>query len=105
MHNRDQLMPLKEQLERAEATAHRYQEEQKGNMKIYYVVPDYFEERPKACMNGWGNVFLTITLMVLRCLVMRHVICPVWNYNVRDLSIREIWKTPMTSTASAASTG
>ena len=25
-----------------------------------YVVPDYYEERPKACMNGWGKVFLTV---------------------------------------------
>ena len=32
----------------------------KGKMKILYVVPDYYEARPKACMNGWGSVFLTI---------------------------------------------
>ena len=29
-------------------------------MKIYFVVPDYFERRPKPCMNGLGSVFLTI---------------------------------------------
>ncbi len=29
-------------------------------MKIYFVVPDYYEDRPKACMNGWGSVFLTV---------------------------------------------
>ena len=30
-------------------------------MKIFFVVPDYYEKRPKKCMNGWGNVFLTVT--------------------------------------------
>ena len=30
-------------------------------MKIYFVVPDYYANRPKACMNGWGAVFLCVT--------------------------------------------
>jgi pyrroloquinoline quinone biosynthesis protein E len=25
------------------------------------VVPDYYANRPKACMNGWGSVFLCVT--------------------------------------------
>jgi len=92
MHNRDQLMPMKEQLVRAEATAHRYQEEQKGKMKIYYVVPDYYEERPKACMNGWGNVFLTVTPdgTALPCHAARDL--PGMTLpNVKTMSINEIW--------------
>jgi len=92
MHNRDQLLPLKEQLVKAEAVAHRYQEEQKGNMKVYYVVPDYYEERPKACMNGWGNVFLTVTPdgTALPCHAAREL--PGMTLpNVRDLSVNEIW--------------
>lgn len=92
MHNRDQLLPMKEQLERAEAVAHRYQQEQKGNMKIYYVVPDYYEERPKACMNGWGNVFLTVTPdgTALPCHAAREL--PGMTLpNVKDMSIDAIW--------------
>jgi len=92
MHNRDQLLPMKDQLEKAEAIAHRYQEEQKGNMKIYYVVPDYYEERPKACMNGWGNVFLTVTPdgTALPCHAAREL--PGMGLpNVKDMSIDEIW--------------
>ncbi|NQY26030.1 MAG: pyrroloquinoline quinone biosynthesis protein PqqE [Piscirickettsiaceae bacterium] len=92
MHNRDQLMPMKDQLVRAEATAHRYQEEQKGKMKIYYVVPDYYEERPKACMNGWGNIFLTVTPdgTALPCHAARQL--PGMTLpNVKDMSIEEIW--------------
>ena len=30
-------------------------------MRIFFVVPDYFERRPKACMNGLGSIFLTMT--------------------------------------------
>jgi PqqA peptide cyclase len=58
--NRDQLLPTREQVERAEAIAHRYQETLKGKMRTLYVVPDYYEDRPKACMRGWGSIFLTI---------------------------------------------
>jgi pyrroloquinoline quinone biosynthesis protein E len=93
MHNRDQLLPMKEQLVKAEAIAHRYQAEQKGKMKIYYVVPDYYEERPKACMNGWGNVFLTITPdgVALPCHAAREL--PGMELpNIRDVSVKEIWE-------------
>ncbi|WP_295607289.1 pyrroloquinoline quinone biosynthesis protein PqqE, partial [uncultured Lamprocystis sp.] len=60
MLNRDQLFPTREQVAHAEATAHRYQEKLKGRMKTLYVVPDYYEDRPKACMKGWGAIFLTV---------------------------------------------
>ena len=60
-HNQEQLLPTKEQINKAEKIAHEYQEKMKGKMRIFYVVPDYFEDRPKPCMNGWGNIFLTIT--------------------------------------------
>ncbi|RQW78429.1 MAG: pyrroloquinoline quinone biosynthesis protein PqqE, partial [Methylococcus sp.] len=43
--NRDQLLPTREQFETAEAIAQSYKEQLKGRMKIYYVVPDYYEER------------------------------------------------------------
>jgi PqqA peptide cyclase len=57
--NLDALLPTREQLQAAEIVAKRYQAEMKDRMKIIYVVPDYYEERPKACMNGWGSIFLT----------------------------------------------
>jgi pyrroloquinoline quinone biosynthesis protein E len=50
--NRDQLLPSRAQLERAEVITQRYRERLEGRMKIYFVVPDYFETRPKACMSG-----------------------------------------------------
>ncbi len=58
--NRDQLLPTREQLQRAEAITNRWREKLGSKMKLFFVVPDYYETRPKKCMNGWGNVFLTI---------------------------------------------
>lgn len=59
--NRDHLLPSHDQLRAAEAETARWRERLHGRMKIYFVVPDYHEGRPKRCMNGWGNVFLTVT--------------------------------------------
>jgi PqqA peptide cyclase len=58
--NVDQLLPTRAQLKRAEEITVEYQEKMKDKMKIIYVIPDYFENRPKPCMNGWGSIFLTI---------------------------------------------
>ena len=91
--NRDQLLPNKEQFEQAEAIAQAYKEKVKGRMKIYYVVPDLYEDRPKACMNGWGTTFLTVAPdgMALPCheaRILPGLNCP----NVKDMSIRDIWE-------------
>jgi len=90
--NRDQLLPTREQFQAAEAIAQEYKEKLQGRMKIYYVVPDYYEDRPKACMNGWGTTFLTIAPdgTALPCHSARELPglqCP----NVRDMSVSDIW--------------
>ncbi|WP_218242225.1 pyrroloquinoline quinone biosynthesis protein PqqE [Comamonas fluminis] len=58
--NRDHLMPTREQLVEAEAVVNRYRAQIGKRCRLLFVVPDYFEERPKACMNGWGSVFLSV---------------------------------------------
>lgn len=90
--NVDQLLPTREQLQNAEAVAREYQEKMKGRMKVIYVVPDYFENRPKACMNGWGAVFLTIAPdgSALPCHAAAQL--PGLDFpNVRDHDIDWIW--------------
>ncbi|MES9852368.1 MAG: pyrroloquinoline quinone biosynthesis protein PqqE [Candidatus Thiodiazotropha sp. L084R] len=92
LHNREQLLPTQKQVEAAEAVAHRYQEKYKGKMRIFYVVPDYHEARPKACMNGWGAVFLTIAPdgTALPCHAASEL--PGLTFpNVRDHSVDWIW--------------
>ena len=58
--NRDHLMPTRAQLQEAEAVVQGWRERVGKQCRLLFVVPDYFEERPKACMNGWGSVFLSI---------------------------------------------
>jgi pyrroloquinoline quinone biosynthesis protein E len=55
--NRDHLLPSREQLERAERVTNEFRARVGDRMKIYFVVPDYYATRPKACMNGWGRCF------------------------------------------------
>ena len=91
-HNREQLMPSREQVERAEAVTRRFRERGGRPMKIYFVVPDYYERRPKPCMNGLGSVFLTITPdgTALPCQAARML--PGLQFpNVRTASVREVW--------------
>lgn len=91
-HNREQLLPTKAQLAHAEKVAKEYQEKLEGKMKIYYVIPDYFEDRPKKCMDGWGKVFLTITPegIALPCHAARQL--PGMTFpNVKDNSVDWIW--------------
>ena len=59
--NRDRLLPSRVQLAEAELTVADFRRHHRGRMKIYYVVPDYYEGRPKACMNGWASTALNIT--------------------------------------------
>ena len=91
-HNREQLLPSREQVERAEQTMKRFRERVGSRMQIYFVVPDYFESRPKACMNGLGSIFLTIAPdgTALPCHAARML--PGLEFpNVRDASVEDIW--------------
>lgn len=58
--NRAELLPTREQLARSEAAVNAARERLGKGLTIYYVVPDYHDNRPKACMNGWGSIHLTI---------------------------------------------
>jgi len=59
--NRNQLMPTKEQVDKAEEVTNRFRDKVGNKMKVFFVVPDYFGNRPKKCMNGWGEVFMIVT--------------------------------------------
>ena len=89
--NVDHLLPTREQLAKAEKIAMEYQEKLKGKSKIIYVIPDYFENRPKPCMNGWGAIFLTIAPdgTALPCHEAGQL--PIEFPNVKDYSIEELW--------------
>ncbi len=93
--NRAGLLPSKEQLVRAERITNEWRDKlaaENHPCKLIFVTPDYYEERPKACMNGWGNLFLDITPdgTALPCHSARQL--PVEFPNVRENSIEHIWR-------------
>jgi len=90
--NRDELMPSREQLIHAEQVTNAWRQEHPDGMRLYFVVPDYYEERPKPCMNGWGQMFLAVAPdgMALPCHSARGL--PLQFPNVRDFDLETIWR-------------
>ena len=93
--NRAGLLPSKAQLVRAERITNEWRDKlaaENHPCKLIFVTPDYYEERPKGCMNGWGNLFLDITPdgTALPCHSARQL--PISFPNVREQSIEQIWK-------------
>jgi len=90
--NRPHLMPSRAQLQRAEQVTRQFRDRVGDRMRIFFVVPDYFETRPKPCMNGLGSVFLTVAPdgLALPCHAARML--PGLDLpNVRDRSVESIW--------------
>ncbi|MFL9709914.1 pyrroloquinoline quinone biosynthesis protein PqqE [Methylobacillus sp. Pita1] len=91
--NRSQLMPTKEQIDEAEAITNAFREKVGNKMKIFFVVPDYFSNRPKKCMNGWGEVFMIVTANgdVLPCHSAR--VLPNMSFpNVKANGLKWVWE-------------
>lgn len=90
--NRDELLPTRQQLIDAEAETDRWRQKLGDKMRIFFVTPDYHEARPKKCMNGWGNVFLTITPDGTALPCHTAAMLPGLSFpNVRDMGLKEIW--------------
>tara|TARA_A100001011_G_scaffold392889_1_gene481450 strand:- start:910 stop:2136 length:1227 start_codon:yes stop_codon:yes gene_type:complete len=92
MLNRDQLLPTQKQLKNAEKITHKFRDRLGNKMKLFFIMPDYYSTRPKKCMNGWGNVFVTVQAdgTVLPCHVASML--PGINFDsVREKSLEWIW--------------
>ncbi|MBX3605256.1 MAG: pyrroloquinoline quinone biosynthesis protein PqqE [Piscinibacter sp.] len=90
--NRDQLLPTREQLVRAEAVTDDWRRKLGERMRLFFVAPDYHEGRAKKCVNGWGSMFLTVTPdgTALPCHTAKML--PGLSFpNVRSAGLREIW--------------
>lgn len=92
LKNREHLMPTRKQIENAEAVTERFRKRLGNKMKLYFVMPDYYADRPKACMKGWGSLFLNIAPdgLALPCHEARML--PGLEFpNVRDHDMGWIW--------------
>ena len=90
--NMEEFLPTREQLKEAEAIVKKHRERIGNTMTIYFVIPDYYADRPKACMNGWGAIHLTIAPdgAALPCQEAR-VIDGLEFPNVREHPLEWIW--------------
>jgi len=89
--NRESLLPSPEQVRRAEAITEQYRRLHDEQMKTYFILPDYHENRPKACMNGWARVFLLVAPdgTALPCHSAREL--PLQFPNVQEAPLSDIW--------------
>jgi len=91
--NRDALMPARAQLEAANETVARARDALRGRITIDYVVPDYYAERPKACMGGWAQRTMNITPagLALPCHAAETLTGLAFP-SVRTASLSAIWR-------------
>ena len=90
--NRSALLPSRGQVERAAEIVDEARDRLGGRLEILHVMPDYFQDYPKACLHGWGTTFLTVAPdgAVLPCQAAREI--PELEFpNVLSASLTEIW--------------
>jgi pyrroloquinoline quinone biosynthesis protein E len=59
--NRDALLPARADSERARAVAAGAADRLRGKIEILFVRPDYYADRPRACMDGWARRYIVVT--------------------------------------------
>jgi pyrroloquinoline quinone biosynthesis protein E len=91
--NRAALMPTRSQLEAAESCVAEAQSRYRGRMQILYVLPDYYQTYPKACMGGWGSVYIVVAPdgLALPCQAAAQITSLSFD-NVRERSLDSIWR-------------
>jgi pyrroloquinoline quinone biosynthesis protein E len=90
--NRAALLPTRAQVEHAAAVVAAARTRLGERLPIVHVLPDYFQQFPKACLHGWGRVFLTVAPdgAVLPCQTAREI--PGLDFpNVRTADLANIW--------------
>ena len=92
--NRAALLPTREQVVRAREIAIAAKERLADKIDIFYVLPDYYETRPKPCLNGWGQRYLTVNPIgdVLPCPTASSAIPDLRFENVRERALDWIWR-------------
>ena len=90
--NRAALLPTRGQIQRATEEATAAKGRLRGKMEVLFVAPDYYGERPKPCMHGWGERHLTVDPAgdVLPCPTARSIRELTFD-NVGAKPLRWIW--------------
>jgi pyrroloquinoline quinone biosynthesis protein E len=92
LENRAALSPDQDALDRAREIAKAARERLRGKMELLFVLPDYYSDRPKACMSGWGKRYLLVSPdgLALPC-HLAHTLPGLSFDNVLERSLDDIW--------------
>jgi PqqA peptide cyclase len=91
--HRDALMPDRETLARAQSVALAERARLQGRMDVIWVIPDWYEDAPRPCMDGWGRRFVTVIPdgVALPCPGAHGLPGMVFD-SVRRRSLGDIWR-------------
>jgi pyrroloquinoline quinone biosynthesis protein E len=91
--NRTALLPTREDVLHTTRIIEDTRIRLKGKLVIDYVIPDYYAERPKACMGGWGRQVIVVAPdgAALPCHAARTIPDLAFD-NVKDRALSEIWR-------------
>ncbi len=92
LRNRDRLLPSAEQLQAARQLATAARERLAGKTDVLFVLPDYYADRPRACMQGWAQSYVVVTPdgLLLPCQAARDL--PGLRFDdVRSAPLAELW--------------
>jgi pyrroloquinoline quinone biosynthesis protein E len=92
LRNRAALLPTATQLAEAREAVRLARDKHAGGPELIYVVSDYFADRPKPCMDGWGRIQFTVAPdgRVLPC-PAAAAITTLPTENVLHRPLAEIW--------------
>jgi len=86
-------MPDRAALDAARTIALAARDRLRGRIEVLFVTPDYWADRPKACMDGWGrrSILVSPDGLALPCHAA-HTIPGLTFDNVRDRPLGDIWR-------------
>jgi pyrroloquinoline quinone biosynthesis protein E len=61
LENRSALLPSAAQIEAARTQTAEAKRRLLGKMEILFVLPDYYTDKPRACMDGWARRYIVIS--------------------------------------------
>jgi pyrroloquinoline quinone biosynthesis protein E len=90
--NRDALLPARAEIERARGVAAAAADRLRGKLEVLFVRPDYYADRPRACMDGWARRYMVVTPdgIVLPCHQAASIAGLAFE-SVRARPLAEIW--------------
>jgi pyrroloquinoline quinone biosynthesis protein E len=90
--NRDALLPSRAEVEDARAVAAAAAQRLRGKIEVLFVRPDYYTDRPRACMDGWARRYIVVTPdgVVLPCHQATSIAGLAFE-NVRERALGAIW--------------